>query len=119
MHLCVPYRVRIQIYPGSEVEIRDRSRTPCHSEVTMKSISIVRFAGAIALALSAFITAQAFARPALPDVTVRGLVTCSRRPDLRQHKGFTRWSWAMYQVSQGDNIVLVASGKTYVLQGDR
>jgi hypothetical protein len=85
----------------------------------MKRTSIVRFAAASALALSAFITAQAFARPALTDVTLMGLVTCSRRPDLRQHKGFTRWSWAMYQVSQGDNIVFVASGKTYVLQGDR
>jgi hypothetical protein len=85
----------------------------------MRRISIVRFVAASAFALSAFIAAQAFARPALTDVTFRGSVTCSQCLDLSQHKGFTRWSWAMYKVSQGDNIVFVASGKTYGLKGDR
>ena len=53
------------------------------------------------------------------DVRLPGLVTCSHCLDLTQHKGFTRWSWAMYRVSQGDSIVLVAPGNTYILQGDR
>jgi hypothetical protein len=84
----------------------------------MKKISIVRFAIASLVALSAFVAAQTFARPAVSDVTLTGLVTCSRCSDLSQHKGFTPWTWAMYKVSQGDDIVLLVSGKTYKLQGD-
>jgi hypothetical protein len=38
---------------------------------------------------------------------------------LSQHKGFTRWTWATYKVSQGDDIVLVTPAMTYNLQGDR
>ena len=85
----------------------------------MNRISIFRFVVASAVVMSSLVGVQAFAQPALSDVTLTGLVTCSRCLDLTQHKGFTPWSWAMYKVSQGDNIVLVASGKTYDLRGDR
>jgi hypothetical protein len=85
----------------------------------MKRISIVRFFVVSAVALSTFVAAQAFAQPAVQDVSLSGLVTCSRCLNLSQHKGFTRWSWAMYQVSQGDSIVVVTAGKAYKLQGDR
>jgi hypothetical protein len=85
----------------------------------MKRISILQFVGVSVVALSAFVAAQAFARPVMTNVTLTGLVTCSRCLDLSQHKGFTPWTWAMYKVSQGDNIVFVTSGKTYSLQGDR
>jgi hypothetical protein len=33
--------------------------------------------------------------------------------------GFTAWTWALYSVRQGDDIILVASTKTYKLSGDR
>lgn len=62
---------------------------------------------------------MSFAKPVASDVTFTGLVTCMRCTDLSQHKGFTRWTWAMYKVSQGDELVLLAGGKTYRLQGDR
>jgi hypothetical protein len=34
-------------------------------------------------------------------------------------QGITRWTWANYRVSQGDDIVLVTPAKTFNLQGDR
>lgn len=83
----------------------------------MKKNSILRFVGAGAVVMAAFLAAQTPARPAATDVSLTGLVTCSHCLDLGQHKGFTPWSWAMYKVSQGDSIVFVTSGKTYSLQG--
>ena len=85
----------------------------------MNRISIFRFVVASAVVVSSLLTVQAFAQPTVSDVTLTGLVTCARCLDLTQHKGYTPWSWAMYKVSQGDNIVLVASGKAYNLHGDR
>ena len=85
----------------------------------MNRTSIFRFVVASAVVVSSLLTVQAFAQPTVSDVTLTGLVTCARCLDLTQHKGFTPWSWSMYKVSQGDNIVLVASGKTYNLHGDR
>jgi hypothetical protein len=86
----------------------------------MNSIANFRLALAAGiLALCSFSASQAFAQPIAPDVTFTGLVTCLHCTDLTQHKGFTRWSWAMYRVSQGDDIVFVSQGKTYVLRGDR
>ena len=35
------------------------------------------------------------------------------------HKGYTQFSWALYSVSQGDDIVLVVQDKAYKLQGDK
>jgi hypothetical protein len=35
------------------------------------------------------------------------------------HKGYTPYSWALYSVSQGDDVVLVAQGTAYKLQGDK
>jgi hypothetical protein len=85
----------------------------------MNRISIFRFVLASTVVMSSLLAVQTFAQPAVSDVTLTGLVTCSRCLDLTQHKGFTPWSWAMYKVSQGDNIVLVTAGKTYYLHGDR
>jgi hypothetical protein len=62
---------------------------------------------------------QVVARPAVAEVSFTGTVTCAHCVDLAQHKGFTRWTWAMYRVSQGDRIIFVTSGKTYTLEGDR
>jgi hypothetical protein len=85
----------------------------------MKKATVVQFVFANVLVLSSLFVASAFAQPVVTDVTLKGSVTCARCLDLSQHKGFTPWSWAMYKVSQGDDIVFVSSGKIYTLQGDR
>jgi hypothetical protein len=85
----------------------------------MNRISIFRLFLASFVVLCSILAAQAFAQPTATDVTLTGRVTCSRCLDLSQHKGFTPWTWAMYKVSQGDNIVFLTSGRTYKLQGDR
>jgi hypothetical protein len=85
----------------------------------MKRVSNFRVALAGVVAFCSVFAAQTFARPAVSNVTLTGRVTCSRCSDLGQHKGFTPWSWAMYKVSQGDDIVFLTQGKVYRLQGDR
>ena len=85
----------------------------------MKKISAVRFVLASAVVAGSILATQAFAKPLAVDVTYTGLVTCARCLDLSQHKGFTPWTWAMSMVSRGDDIVMVTSGQTYKLQGDR
>ena len=35
------------------------------------------------------------------------------------HKGYTPFSWALYSVSQGDDIVLLSRDQIYKLQGDK
>jgi hypothetical protein len=54
------------------------------------------------------------------NVTLTGTVSCSRcqgYPPL--HKGYTRWTWAIHSVSDGDDIVLVVGNNIYKIQGDR
>jgi hypothetical protein len=54
------------------------------------------------------------------NVTLTGKVSCGHCEGIQpMHKGYTQSSWALYSVSQGDDIVLVATDKTYKLQGDR
>ncbi len=85
----------------------------------MKTVSKLGLALAGLGVLGSLLAVQVFARPEVAEVTFTGLVTCSHCVDLAQHKGFTRWTWAMYRVSQGDGIVFVTSGKTFRLQGNR
>ncbi len=85
----------------------------------MSRIPMFRVVLASVLIGCSVLAIQTFARPVASDVTFTGLVTCMHCTDLSQHKGFTRWTWAMYKVSQGDEIVFLAGGKTYRLQGDR
>jgi hypothetical protein len=41
-------------------------------------------------------------------VTFIGTVSCSRCQGIQPlHKGYTRWTWALHSVSEGDDIVLV------------
>ncbi len=54
------------------------------------------------------------------SVTFIGTVSCSRcqgYPPL--HKGYTRWTWALHSVGDGDDIVLVLGNTIYRLQGDK
>lgn len=85
----------------------------------MKKVSKFGVVLAGAVALCSVFAAQTFARPAVSNVILTGRITCSHCSDLGQHKGFTPWTWAMYKVSQGDEIVFLTQGKVYRLQGDR
>lgn len=85
----------------------------------MRGISTFRFALAGVGLLFSVLTVQSFARVTPTDVSFTGLVTCSQCTQLTQRKGFTRWSWAMYRLSNGDRLVFVTSDKIYKLQGDR
>jgi hypothetical protein len=84
----------------------------------MKKMNSRSILAGLALAGAMFAT-QASAQPLATPVTLTGKVTCLRCTDLGQHKGFTPWTWAMYKVSQGDEIVFLTQGKVYRLQGDR
>jgi hypothetical protein len=54
------------------------------------------------------------------NVTVTGTVSCSRCQGIQPlHKGYTRWTWALQSVSEGDDIVLVVGNNIYKLQGDK
>jgi hypothetical protein len=90
-----------------------------HSEGTMNKLSIARVMIAGVVALSSVVAVHAVVQTRTGDVTLTGRVTCSNCVELAQHKGFTPWSWAMYKLSQGDNIVLLTSEQAYKLQGDR
>jgi dTDP-glucose pyrophosphorylase len=47
-------------------------------------------------------------------------VSCSRCQGIQPlHKGYTRWTWALRSVSEGDDIVLVVGDNIYKLQGDK
>jgi hypothetical protein len=85
----------------------------------MKRISLLHFAVAAIAVLSSVMAAHAVVRSMAGDVTLTGKVTCSQCLALSLHKGFTPWSWAMYKLSQGDNVVLVTSDQAYKLEGQR
>lgn len=57
-------------------------------------------------------------RPAPTEVTLTGEVSCGHCQGLQPvHKGYTPFTWALNSVTQGDDIVLVAQGRVYKLQG--
>ena len=54
------------------------------------------------------------------SVSLIGTVSCLRclgYPPV--HKGYTRWTWALHSVGEGDDIVLVVGNNIYRLQGDK
>ena len=54
------------------------------------------------------------------SVSLIGTVSCSRCQGYPPvHKGYTRWTWAVHSVGEGDDIVLVVGNNIYKLQGDR
>jgi hypothetical protein len=55
-----------------------------------------------------------------PTVTLTGRVSCGTCALLEpQHKGYTRWTWAVHSVREGDSIVLVVGNETYKLEGEK
>jgi hypothetical protein len=66
------------------------------------------------------LTAVRPAHSAGTDITLTGTVSCAHCQGIQpMHKGYTQFSWALYSVSQGDDIVLVVQDKAYKLQGDK
>lgn len=64
--------------------------------------------------------AAQLARTAPVETTLTGRVSCAHcEGNQPLHKGHTQFSWALYSVSQGDDIVLVARDKIYKLQGNK
>jgi hypothetical protein len=54
------------------------------------------------------------------EITLTGTVSCSRCRTLQpEHKGYTRWSWALHSMYEGDDAVLLVQERAYRLQGDR
>ena len=78
---------------------------------------------ALAIACIAFLspsTVQAVSQEYSNNVTLTGTVTCLRclgYPEI--HKGYTRWTWALHSVGEGDDIVLIVGNNIYKLQGDK
>jgi hypothetical protein len=60
------------------------------------------------------------ARSAPTEITLPGTLSCGHCQGIQpMHKGYTRFSWALYSVSQGDDIVLLSRDQIYKLQGDK
>jgi hypothetical protein len=54
------------------------------------------------------------------SVTFTGTVSCSKWQGIQPlHKGYTRWTWALHSVDEGDDVVLVVGDNMYKLQGDK
>jgi hypothetical protein len=89
----------------------------------MNRITVYRttlFASLFSLYLAATVLPVRAAASDASDVTITGTVSCARCQGIQpMHKGYTPYSWALYSVSQGDDVVLVAQGTAYKLQGDK
>jgi hypothetical protein len=65
-------------------------------------------------------TVQAISQESSNNVTFTGTVSCLRCLGYATiHKGYTRWTWAVHSVGEGDNIVLVVGNNIYKPQGDK
>lgn len=63
---------------------------------------------------------QAFPETGADRVTLVGQVSCSKCQGIQPlRKGYTRWTWALHSVDEGDDMVLVVGGNTYKLEGER
>ena len=52
------------------------------------------------------------------QVILTGRVSCARCQGIQPlHKGYTRFSWALQSVNEGDDIVFVVGDDIYKLQG--
>jgi len=63
---------------------------------------------------------QALPETKSDSVTLTGKVSCSKCQGIQPlHKGYSRWTWALHSVNEGDDIVLVVGDNTYRLQGEK
>jgi hypothetical protein len=74
---------------------------------------------AIVTALLAPLAAWTVARTS-GNVTLTGRISCAKCQGIQPtHKGYTRFTWALQSVSNGDDIVFVVGDDIYKLQGDK
>jgi hypothetical protein len=84
-----------------------------------KNLFSTMFYCAVVAASLVFLTAWTEG-PASGNITLTGTVSCSKCQGIQPlHKGYTRYTWALQSVSQGDDIVFVTGNDTYKLQGDK
>jgi hypothetical protein len=54
------------------------------------------------------------------NVTLTGTVSCAKCQGIQPlHKGYTRYTWALQSVNDGDDVVFVVGNDIYKLQGDK
>jgi hypothetical protein len=81
---------------------------------------VALLASFVVLSLAAFVRPARSASVTNAEITITGTVSCAHCQGIQpMHKGYTQFSWALYSVSQGDDIVLVVKNKTYKLDGDK
>lgn len=87
-----------------------------HKTVTLSALYIV----SVAIFISS-VQADASSKSTSDQAaTFIGTVSCSRcQQDMSLHKGYTKWTWALHMVGEGDGIVLVVGDQVYKLQGDK
>jgi hypothetical protein len=63
---------------------------------------------------------RGFSQESANNVTMIGTLSCAHCQGIQPlHKGYTRWTWALHSVREGDDVVLVSDGNIYKLQGDK
>lgn len=80
--------------------------------------AVRRFAIIVAFLIA--VSVCVFSQASATEVTLAGTISCAKCGPLEPlHKGYTRWTWALHSVGEGDEIVLVVKNQSYKLQGDR
>jgi hypothetical protein len=83
----------------------------------MSASIICRVAVVASIAALGLTAAARPAHSATTEVTLAGSVSCAHCQGIQLQKGYTQFSWALYSVSHGDDIVLVVKDRVYKLQG--
>lgn len=84
-----------------------------------KNLFSVGFYGAGVMAFLLLLITSTEASPS-GKVTLTGTVSCAKCQGVQPlHKGYTRYTWALQSVSQGDDIVFVVGNDIYNLEGDK
>jgi hypothetical protein len=106
----------------AQTQAQPNSQAPVASELQAMKAQLAQLQSQVnyLAAASPAMAAAVRATPSSPtEVTLTGKVTCAHCDGVQPlHKGYTQFSWALYSVRQGDDIVLVARDQTYKLQGN-
>jgi hypothetical protein len=85
----------------------------------MSKIAIFVLIYCVSAAAVLFATAVS-SQPSAGNVTLTGTVSCAKCVGTRPlPKGYTRWSWALASVKNGDDVVFIVGNQTFTLKGDR
>jgi hypothetical protein len=88
----------------------------------MKRVAIFIVLYCISTAALLFpVTSKASSQPATNEAALTGKVSCLRCFEgfRAVPKGYTRWTWALDSVKQGDGIGFVVGKQTFTLKGDK